>query len=214
VVNVDAVEGGWGPSVHNHGAPAPLRFSRTAPFLRVCDAEAGGTPNFPTRRRRRARARSHALALSPRPSHSNDPRTHTHTHTHTETHAATLTATHPPARPLLMEVASRSPAPAAAAAAAAPPAPSLLPAPPASLWSPSLVFGPARPPPQDDRSQLAYQAELAFRQSHQSEFNNRDYSNSSKKLRARRTIDYFGEMGKWTLVRPLRRGGGGVPLEV
>lgn len=79
--------------------------------------------------------------------------------------------------------------------------PSLLPAPPPSLWEPSKVFGPARPPPQDDRSQLAYQAELAFRQSHQSEFNNRDYSNSSKKLRARRTIDYFGEMGKWNLVR-------------
>lgn len=84
---------------------------------------------------------------------------------------------------------------------APPPPPSLLSAPPPSPWEPAKVFGPAKPPPQDDRSQLAYQAELAFRQSHQSEYSNRDYSNSSKKLRARRTIDYFGEMAKWNLVR-------------
>lgn len=81
-------------------------------------------------------------------------------------------------------------------------APSLLPPPVPSPWQPSKVFAPAKPPPQDDRAQLAYQAELAYRQSHQNEHNNRDYSNSSKKLRARRTIDYFGEMGKWELVRP------------
>ncbi|CDZ97317.1 Polyadenylation factor I complex, subunit PFS2 [Phaffia rhodozyma] len=72
-------------------------------------------------------------------------------------------------------------------------------------WTPSAYTQPAKPPPQDERAQSAFQAETAFRAANSDGFNNhRDHSNGPKKLRARRTIDYFGEFAKWSTVRKIR----------
>ncbi|KAL7409880.1 WD40-repeat-containing domain protein [Mrakia frigida] len=77
---------------------------------------------------------------------------------------------------------------------------------PPALWEPTKTHDPARPPPQDDRAQSAHAAETAFRAANQDSFYHRPYDSSGgpKKLRARRTIDYFGEVGKWNLMRKTR----------
>lgn len=74
---------------------------------------------------------------------------------------------------------------------------------PHALWQPTQTLEPAVPPLPDTRAQSAHAAESAFRAANQDSFYHRPYdaSGGPKKLRARRTIDYFGEVGKWNLVR-------------
>ena len=71
-----------------------------------------------------------------------------------------------------------------------------------SLWKPTATLEAAVPPLPDSRAQSAHAAESAFRAANQDSFYHRPYDSSGgpKKLRARRTIDYFGEVGKWNLV--------------
>lgn len=73
---------------------------------------------------------------------------------------------------------------------------------PHALWQPTATSEPAVPPLPDSRAQSAHAAESAFRAANQDSFYHRPYDSSGgpKKLRARRTIDYFGEVGKWNLV--------------